>query len=152
MQNNRRRRSAFSVWLKNEKGFHFITLLTMLAIISITLPFFGYALTTINSSTDMEELRVNEFFRFIRDEIIQSQDYAIQDNNALILFQENDEVVSIQQYASLIRRRVGFTGHEIYFRDAESIRFYDVPAGIKLVLTTKEGGVYERIFTFYNGT
>ncbi|MEI3602708.1 ComGF family competence protein [Oceanobacillus sp. SE10311] len=150
MQRSLKKPSVYSHYVKNEQGFNFISLMTMVTIIFLTLPFLAYALQTVKTTNNYEELAVYELFRFIRDDILKSHDYYIRDH-ALYLLQEDDETVTISKYDSLIRRQVNGRGHEIYLRGVESLRFKEEPFGIKLVITTEEGATYEKIFTFYNG-
>lgn len=152
MQKKRQNPSAYMAYLTNEKGFNLVTLLTMISLIFITLPFFGYVLQiTTKPSDSYEELSVHEFFRFIRDDIISSHSYFIK-KDALHLIQEDDAIVIISQYDNLIRRQVENRGHEIYLRDIEGLEFYSQPYGIKIVITVEEGARFERTFTFYNET
>lgn len=141
---------VYSHYLKNEQGFNFISLLTMITIIFLTLPFLSYALQTVKTTNNYGELAVYEFFRFIRDEMLQSHDYYIRDHT-LYLLQEDNETITISKYDSLIRRQVNGRGHEIYLRGVDSFNLKEEPLGIKLIITTEEGATYEKFFTFYNG-
>lgn len=152
MINSRKNRSACLAFIKDEQGFNFITTLTILAVISFTLPFLGFALQLVKQTTSYHELSVNEFFRFIRDDIVQSHSYYIRNNNELVLIQENERKVSISQYDSLVRRQVDGKGHEIYLRDVEKLEIHPLSFGIRLVITVKEGESFEKEFAFYNET
>lgn len=141
--------SAYMPYQPNEKGFTFITTLAMLAILAITLPFLGLTMKMVQPNTSYDELSINEFFRFIRDELIQSRSYYIKDNK-LYLIQEYDKTAIISQYESQIQRQVNHRGHEIYLRDITEIIFTDDDFGLKIEITDMKGTIYEKTFTFYN--
>lgn len=141
--------SAYMPYQLNEKGFTFITTLAMMAILAMTLPFLGLTMKMVQPNTGYDELSINEFFRFVRDELIQSRSYYINDN-ILYLLQENDKVTTISQYESQIRRRVDDRGHEIYLRDITEIKFTEDDFGLKIEVTDMKGIIYEKKFTFYN--
>ncbi|MCF3941764.1 ComGF family competence protein [Oceanobacillus alkalisoli] len=150
MQKKPKKKSVYSQYLKNERGFNFISLLTMLTVIFLTLPFLVYALQAVKPTNNYEELAVYEFFRFVRDDILESHHYYIQDHT-LYLLQANEQTASISKYDSLVRRQIDGRGHEIYLRGVQFLRFQEEPFGIKLIITTEEGVTYERLFPFYNG-
>jgi competence protein ComGF len=135
-------------YLQNENGFNFITVLTMLSIVLITIPFLSIAIQTVQPVNDYEELRVHEFSRFLRDEFIQSTNVSIQDDS-LHLVQEDDRVVTISQYQNLIRRQVDSQGHEIYLRNVHHITFIKEEDVIRVIITLDSGNRYERIFRLY---
>jgi len=133
----------------NEKGFTFITTLAMIAILVMTLPFLSYTLKISSPTTSYDELSVNEFYRFIRDELIQS--YAISvANNKLYLLQEKDRTTIISKYGDQIRRQVDKKGHEVYLRDVADVVFIEDNYRIIVKITNKKGTTYEKSFTFYN--
>ena len=137
-------------YLKNEKGFSLLSLLVMMMIVTFTIPFFGYALQSVQIDDDHRDLTVHEFYRFIRDDVIRSYDYEIVNNHTLYLYQDHGQRVTIHRYGNLIRRQVENKGHEIYFRGAKEITFERTIHGFKLILSTEEGVTYERNFKFYN--
>lgn len=149
MQKNRMKSFVSTDYLRNEKGFNFITVLIMVTFIFLTLPFLGAALQITSPVNNHQELAVHEFFRFVRDDIIKSRDAYIIDD-ALYLLQEEDDLVVISQYYDLIRRQVNQTGHEIYLRDVKSLNFYEQALGITMVVTTIDGANYEKVLNVYD--
>lgn len=152
MLNNKLKPFACMAWLKNEHGFNFITMLTMISIIFLTIPFFSYSLQQFKPESNYEELSVNEFYRFLRDEMIESYSYYI-DNDALYLLKKGETTVRISQYTDVIRKQVvGKSGQEIYLRDVERMKLVEQPSGLKIILTSKSGETYEKLLPFYNQT
>lgn len=152
MRNGQKKDFVCMDCLKNETGFSFVSLFLMITLICMIMPLSNYLLQISKDDIYDRELTVNEFFRFIRDDLIKSYDYDVVNKSTLQLHQENGEIVTIHQYGNLIRRQVKGLGHEIYFRDVKEIEFYKLETGIKIVLTIKEGMTYERKFAFYNET
>lgn len=149
MQKNRKKLFVYTAYLRNEKGFNFITVLTMVSLIFLTIPFFSTALQLTKPVHNHQDLAVQEFFRFIRDDIIKSHNsYVIDD--ALYLHQAEDEIIVISQYTDLVRRQVNQTGHEVYLRDVDELKFYEQAHGIKMIVTTKDGAIYEKLFNLYD--
>lgn len=149
MPNKSAKHTVYMPILTNEKGFTFIITLAMIAILVMTLPFLSYTIRIVHPNTSYDELSVNEFYRFIRDELIQTHTFSVIDNK-LYLLQEKERVSVISKYNDQIRRQVDDKGHEIYLRDVAAADFIENDYGIKIVITNKKGTTYERTFSFYN--
>lgn len=142
------KKSAFKESLKNELGFTYVSMLLALTIIAITLPFFGYLLQITNQlNSSYDELSAQQFFQFLRDEVISSEDLIIE-NNRIILIQGDFEV-TIEQYGNLIRRQVSRQGHEILLRDVKDLIIDPNPYGIKITINSIEGETYGKTIVFY---
>lgn len=133
----------------NEKGFTFIMTLAMIAILVMTLPFLSYTIKIMSPTTSYDELSVNEFYRFIRDELIQAYAISVADNK-LYLLQEKERRTTISKYGNQIRRQVDGRGHEIFLHDVADIVFIEAAYGIIVRITNMKGTTYERSFVFYN--
>jgi competence protein ComGF len=135
---------------KGEKGFTFIHLLAAITILSISLPFLAYLLNAASYNNNYNEISVQQFFQYLRNEVIQAAGYQIRPHpTALYLDLENGSTAKIEQYGNVIRRQVSGTGHEVYLRDVSQIKFRDIDYGFSLSITTSEGEQYEKSFVFY---
>ncbi|WP_068671891.1 competence type IV pilus minor pilin ComGF [Oceanobacillus sp. Castelsardo] len=142
------KRFVWKDWLKNEKGFSFITMIFALTIISMTLPIVAYLLqTTSHLSSNYNELSTQQFFQFIRDEIINANDIKIE-GNKLKLTQLDSEII-IEQYGALIRRQVDRKGHEILLQDIDQFSIESNPYGIRIKIRNTLGDTYEKVIVFY---
>lgn len=148
MQEKRMKRFVWKDWLKSEKGFSYISMFFALAIVSMTLPMFAYLLqSTSHLSSNHNELSTQQFFQFIRDEVISSNDIKIE-GNKLKLIQHDSEIL-IEQYGSLIRRQVDRKGHEILLQNIEKLSMDSNPYGIRLRIRNTLGETYEKVIVFY---
>ena len=149
MQNKPKNLSAYTDYRLNERGFTFITTLAMISILALTLPFLSYTLEAVRPNTTYDELSVQEFYRFMRDEVIRSHAFYIKENK-LYLEQKIDETAIISLQGTQIRRQVNNKGHEIYLRDVAQVKFLSDPYGVRIVITDTKGETYEKLFIFYN--
>ncbi|MHA6250979.1 competence type IV pilus minor pilin ComGF [Oceanobacillus sp. CAU 1775] len=140
--------------LFNKNGFTFITTLFMISILALTLPFLSYSLQAVGKSSNYDELAIHEFYRFLRNELIESTSINIAGNNLYLTQELDDEgevnVAVISQYDSLIRRQVNNVGHEVLLFDISSVTFNEHPYGLNIVIVSKDGKAYEKTFAFYN--
>jgi competence protein ComGF len=134
----------------NEKGFTFIHLLIAITILSIFLPFLGYLLNAAAYNNNYSEISVQQFFQYLRNEVIQAVDYRVRPSQSrLFLELENGGTATIEQYGSLIRRQVNGTGHEVYLRNVAQVDFSNIDYGFQISITTSEGEFHEKSFVFY---
>lgn len=134
---------------KDKNGFTFITTIMMISILALTLPFLSYAIQTVQPASNYDELAMDEFYRFVRDEIIKSQSVYVIDDT-LYLVQEEDDLATISLYYEVIRRQVNGQGHEIYLRDIAAVHFNEQPYSIEMIITDLKGRTYEKTFSIYN--
>ena len=149
MLKNPKKRSAYMAILKNEKGFTFISMLLMLTILAMSLPLLAYVTKSANYSTKYDEMAINQFFQFLRDDFIQATDYQVSET-ALILVIDDTTTVTIEKYQDLIRRQVNRKGHETYLRDVKDLSFSSHDYGIRAAVTSLQGEHYEKTIVFYN--
>lgn len=134
---------------KNEQGFTFVSILFSISIIAITLPFTGYLIHSITgSSSHYEEVSTQQFFHFLRDDVIKATSFAI-GSSSLTLTIDDETTATIEMYGEHIRRRTNRGGHEIYLRDVEDITFTELPYGIHATVTSMQGEHYEKTIIFY---
>lgn len=134
--------------LFNKKGFTFVSTITTITILFITLPLLIYLLevtvSTVPESDD--EFSVRQFYYFFRDELIAAKAYTVQSDRVL-LYLHDDEVV-MEQYKDTIRRRVNDEGHEVYMRNVKDVSFSEITEGIRVHLVLQDGE-YEKDIYFY---
>lgn len=136
---------------KNEQGFTFISMLLVLTLISISLPFLAYLTKSASYSTNYDEIATNQFFQFLRDDVIHATSYRVKPSAPTILILElaDGTTATIGQYKDLIRRQVDREGHEIYLRDIKEVAFSTYSYGIRASVTTLQGEYYEKKIIFY---
>src|SRR5690625_2999072 len=146
MLNNKMNNFVYMV-INNNKGFTFISVMFTLFIILITLPFVGYLLKNSSNTEQFEDISVQQFFIFIRNEIIYAKDTYVEDNK-LVLKTKDEEIAKMEQYKNTIRRQMKGR-HEIYLRDVHEFILEPMTYGVKVTVTTESGGTYEKRFAFY---
>lgn len=131
-----------------QSGFTILTMLIAMTIIIITLPILAYTTKSVVQESNYEELSIEQFFQFFRDDLIRAEDIRV--NTNIVYFNTADERdASISQYNDLVRRQVVGKGHEIYLRDIKEITFSPLPYGIHIALVSLKGAHYEKTFAFY---
>ncbi|WP_085991911.1 competence type IV pilus minor pilin ComGF [Oceanobacillus senegalensis] len=140
---------AFMAYLKDEKAFSFVSLLFAISIIVLTLPLVGYLFQATNHlSANDNELSIQQFFQFMRDEMINSEEnHVLKDK--LVLYQ-SDSKVTFEQYGNTVRRQVNGTGHEILLRGVKKIEFEANSIGVRLHITSSKGETYEKNIVYYH--
>lgn len=133
---------------KRESGFTFIETLMSMAIIAISLPFILYLLMHTEHTSQIEMLSVDQFFIFIRNDILNSKEVSV-DGNTLRFTLKDDEIGTIQQYNNLIRRQVSGLGHEIYLRNVAALTLTNSDENVIITITTLKGETYERTFKIH---
>lgn len=148
MLNMRKKSHACSGMLVNQRGFTLLSMLLTIAILFITVPFLEYITKSLSVTTNYTVLSSYQFFHFMRDDLIRSTNYTI-GNQTISLNDIDGSTVSYEKYQNIIRRQVNGTGHEIVIRDVKSLSFEEISYGIKTIITTTNGAVYEKKFTIY---
>jgi competence protein ComGF len=133
---------------RNEKGFTFYTLLWMLVVLMICLPIQGVIFKTLRNNSYYDEISIQQVYYFIQEEVIKAETYKI-DKDKILLTLNTSEIVTIEQYKDLIRRRVDGKGHEIFIRDIRDFRVESLEFGFKIFITSSKGDKHEKIITFY---
>ncbi|WP_174613797.1 competence type IV pilus minor pilin ComGF [Virgibacillus ihumii] len=134
----------------NEKGFTFISVLLMITVIFLTLPLIAFLTKSITYSTNYDAMSVQQFFYFLRDDVIASTDVIMVHSEAISLHHYNDSIVTFEKYNDLIRRQVDGQGHEIFLREVQEVNFKKVRNGVHVFLMTKQGEQYEKTIRFYH--
>jgi|SRR5699024_6733768 len=138
-----------SLAIKNdEAGMTFVSMLMAMTIFGISLPFIIFFLSQLDSPQLDEDLQVQQFFIFIRDDALMSEHVYAEDNK-LFFSLDTGETAKVEQYQNLIRRQVNGRGHEIYLRNIETFIVKPVAFGNKLIITTDKGATYEKTIATY---
>lgn len=146
MSETQLKKHAYMAIVKNEKGVTMISMLIAITIIFISLPFLAYLLSSLSYSSHQELISVNQFFLFLRDELVESSQIKVANSSSIIYELENGNEVTFSKYNDLIRRQVDRKGHEIYLREVKALQFTEHPHGIVIKVTTNRGEVYEKTF------
>ncbi|MGN1400707.1 MAG: competence type IV pilus minor pilin ComGF [Bacillus sp. (in: firmicutes)] len=72
---------------------------------------------------------------------------AIDDKLAMV---QSGRLVSIEQYGTILRRRVNHSGHEILLQNVRDVRFEVASYGIALSVTDLEGQHYSAVLPIYD--
>lgn len=139
---------VYMVLNKNERAFTFISMLMVITILFITLPLLAYLVNATIYTTSYDELSIQQFFNFLRDEFMLAVDYSVSENK-LVFDDLDDKEVSFERYNNVIVRKVDGRGHDIYLRDVQAIHFVDISYGIQVEITSLEGETYEKSIINY---
>jgi competence protein ComGF len=133
---------------KNESGTTFLSVLITFVIVIITLPILVYLLTYVEPVKHHNELAVNQFFMFLRNDVLTSE-HVYSDDNKMYFLLSTGEIAHIEQYRNVIRRQINGRGHEIYIRNIDSFTLQPISFGTWVTITTEEGEVYEKKIAHY---
>lgn len=112
------------------------------------MPIIIHFLNYIHPVSTKAELSVQQFFIFIRNDIILAEHvYSVDQKIYFTLTSE--ETAVIEQYKDIIRRQVDGRGHETYLRDIETFGVEQFDNTIKITLADKEGRTFEKTFNLY---
>lgn len=133
----------------NDKGFTFLSALLTITILFITLPFTTYLVKGINFTSNYEELSLQQFYYFLRDDVIKSTELIVEPTK-VTLQNYDGSLVTIEKYQNLIRRQIDGQGHEIYLRNIQEALFTNTSNGFRVSITSTQGEQYEKTIIFYH--
>lgn len=136
---------------KNEAGFTFISMLLIISLLAVSLPFIAYLIKSADFYSNYDELTVQQFFKFLRDDTMNAVDYDVS-SNTLYLSLNSGQTAVIEKYEEdriQARRQVDGKGHEIYLMDIMDLKFEKLPYGFRTTVITRQGVPYEKTITFY---
>ena len=136
-------------FLRNQRGFTLISMLMTLIIIFMSLPLLVHVLKLTAFSTNYDEISMQQFFFFLRDEVIMATDYQVEENK-LTLVSPDGGKTTFEKYQDVVVRRIDGKGHEVFVRNIDEIIFRLQSYGIKTTITSLQGGHYEKTIFFYN--
>lgn len=149
-----KKQDAFTVIHKNNQGFTLISILLTITILFTTLPLLGYLIKSATYTSNYDELSIQQFFHYLRDDFLIATDYDVS-TNKITLGLENGTQASIESYTNtakdvLIRRRVDGFGHEVYLMNIEAVTFSPISYGVHVIVTSLQGEQYEKTIIFYD--
>src|SRR5699024_7337938 len=107
-----------------------------------------YLINAVTYTDYFDELSVQQFFTFLRNEFMAGTNYYVSENQ--INFDDLDgRKVSFEKYNNVILRKVDRAGHDIYLRDVQHISFIDTSYGVTVEIISDEGEAYEKTIMYY---
>ncbi|WP_194287412.1 competence type IV pilus minor pilin ComGF [Gracilibacillus oryzae] len=147
MLNRRLKQSAFILTKNKEAGFTLISLLVSIIITMTILAFSMQILHVILTQNSSHSFQTLQFFHFVEDELLGSQQF-FRDDNKLAIINENNEKVTYSRYGNLVRRQVNGRGHEIMLRNIAEYTLEDTANNQILLRVETEGGqLFEKKFS-----
>lgn len=136
-------------WMKNERGFTFISALISIFVLAIFLPFIGSLFQAADKiPVYTEEISIQQSFQFIRDDLASATSCEIEPEKIHLTLHDGTPV-TIGKYNDVIRRQVKGKGHEIYLRHVDNVSFKKISYGFQITITSSEGEEYVKDFAFY---
>lgn len=148
MRKERWRSVVYTELLHKQNGFTLISSLLRIIIIATTLPILIFILSNFKLDSAEESLSIQQLFFMLQNEINLAQDVTLA--NSRLYLDVDDNIIVIEQYGALLRRRVNGQGHEVYHRDVGSMTLEQLPYGKKIKLKMLTGESYERILLTNN--
>lgn len=139
---------VYTVLDKREDAFTLLSMLMIITILFTMLPLLAYLINSIAYTSSYDELSIQQFFNFLRDELMLATDYSIS-KNKIVLDDLEGKKVSFERYNNVILRRVDGLGHDIYLRDVQAIDFTDISYGVQVEITSLRGETYEKSIIYY---
>lgn len=149
MLKRKKRSSVYTDTRKSERGFTFLSLLLTATILFMTIPLVTYLVKAADYSSHYQEISIQQFFYYLRDDVMKATTFAVPSSTELKLGNSDGTTVTIEQYKDLIRRRIEGEGHEIYLRDVADISFQKIAYGIRATVTSLQGETYEKTIILY---
>ena len=140
---------AYTAIHRDEKGFTFISMLLMMTILAVSLPFLAYLTKSATYTTNFDDIAIRQFFQFLRDETIKATAYHVDEGTLTLKIDDDDKNVTIERYKDLIRRQVDRKGHEIYLQGVQDLGFTAQDYGFRVTVTSLEGERYEKTIIYY---
>ena len=114
-----------------------------LGVIIITLPLLAQVITLITVPSSYDELSMQQFFYFLRDEVSIADDINV-NQDVLILKLVNGDTITFKKYKDLVIRQVDGKGYDVYLRNVKEINFRRLFYGVHTTITSLEGEQYEK--------
>lgn len=131
----------------NQKGFTFISMLLTMTVIMISLPLLAHALNLTNNNSNYDELSIQQFTYFLRDEVGMATDFDVKNNN-LHLVSVDDQHITFKKYDDQIIRQVNNKGYDVFVRNISNVSFVKLKYGLRVTITSIKGAIYEKTIAF----
>lgn len=148
MLGKKARKFVYMVTHRSEKGFTLLSMLVVTVIIFTTLPLLAYLVNAVTYHSNYDEINIQQFLYFLRDEFMLATDYSVT-KNKVVFHELNYKNVSFERLSNIIVRRVNGTGYDIYLRGLQDLQFTDLSYGIHVEITSLEGKIYEKTIVHY---
>ena len=139
---------VYTVTNKSEAAFTLLSMMIVMTLFIVTLPFLAYLIHTVTYTDYRDELSIQQFYNFLRDEFISASNHVVRKNKVMIDDLEGRSV-SFERYNNVILRKVDGQGHDIYLRDIQEVIFTDVSYGVQVEIKSLKGEVYEKTIMYY---
>lgn len=130
-------------FVRNEKGFTYVSMLFALLLLMLSIPFVIYFLQHAKPDTDQTHIDVHQFFTYVRHDIKGDVQLTATEDK-LYVHLKTGETAVLEKYENLIRRRVDSKGHEIYIRSVDTFSVEADETGINLKILMLNGEQYEK--------
>lgn len=130
-----------------ENGFTLLSMLLTFSVIIITLPLLVHILKLTFYQNNYDELSLQQFTYFLRDEIHTAIDINVKQNTLELTFPGNDKI-TIKKYNNQIIRQVNNKGHDVFAREVSNITFVMLDFGVHVTITSLKGAKYEKTIAF----
>lgn len=111
------------------------------------LPFLVQLMSASSYETNYDELSIQQFFLFLRDELFIASDYKVNSGELIIDLPEGRQAYFVQMGSNVVRRVSG--GFDVFLREVEHIQFTKWTGGVQVSVTSLQGDQYEKIFRVY---
>lgn len=128
---------------RHEEGYILYEQLLTLLIISCILPFISFILYFVQQVETYDDISVEHFFIFLRNDMWYARDYYTNQNKLYIINEDSSEAV-IELANERIRRRLN-GGTEFYLFDVKTFHVKELDYGIAITIETNNNHVYEKI-------
>lgn len=135
--------SAYIKGGRSEHGFTLVSASFRLLLITAFLPLCMLLISKITTVPAQEILSVYQLFFILQNELYQAEEFAFSPTQ--LFYVKEEEKVQLEQYETILRRRVKGQGHEVYQQDIDTFLVQEHPQGIKVRLTLLSGESYERV-------
>ncbi|SFJ21153.1 Putative Competence protein ComGF [Halobacillus dabanensis] len=128
--------------MRNEVGFTLleviITLLLTMTILSISVPL----ISLFKTEDYYTETSARQLSAIIQEELNQSRSFMVRSEILSFIDQQQRHVV-IDQYESVVRRRVDRKGHEVMIQGVRNIHFSRKESSIQMKVEMMNGAIYK---------
>lgn len=137
--------------LNDERGVTYAEALLTLFITFIILGGIPYSLKAIwiySQHSPQKDVAVYQFYHFVEQDLYTTTSITILDEGVR-LYKQDGDIIDIEQYGNIIRRRVNERGHQWLLQDVQSFQAQNTKDGFVLTLTREGGGFYQKRFNLY---
>src|SRR5690625_2054896 len=139
---------VYTVTDKSESALTLLSMLITVTFLIVTLPFLAYFIHTVTYTDHVDELCIQQFYIFLRDEFILATNHSVS-KNKVTFYDLEGRKVSFEKYNNIILRKVDGQGHDIYLRDIQDVNFTDISYGVQVKITSLKGETYEKAIMYF---